>query len=119
MADFPTIAAPNIPIKITTDDPAIRTDAEGGYEMTRPRYTRIRKTFGLEWVALTNADYLLLKAHYEAMGGGSDMFNFTSPIDGSTVHVVRFNKPIDATLIQFDRLGNPKYWQVGIELKEV
>lgn len=87
--------------------------------MTRPRYTRMTRSWDLKWAAMTHADYLLLMAHYEAMLGGSSSFTWTCEIDGKS-KTVRFGSEIKPEVHTWQDDGQtPKYWSVEVTLEEV
>lgn len=119
MSNFPTISGPSLPVGEKYPDPAIRSQAEGGYEMTRPRFTRVPGEWELSWPAMTDSDYQTLMTFYrETAIGGSVYFNWTCATDG-TAKVVRFGGEPKAEVIAWTTAGTPKYWSVGVSLKEV
>lgn len=117
--NFPSIGGPSLPIQEERDDPALVSEADGGYEMTRPRFTRIRKRWTLVWPYMTNADYLTLINFYDTTAvGGSVNFNWTNPMTGAT-QAVRFAGAPDASLILWNNDQSPRAWSVKLTLREV
>ena len=73
-------------------DPAMTTPTEGGYQITRPRFTRRpRRAFKIGFTLLTKAQKETLQAFWEDRLGGSRAFNFTHPENG-TIYTVRFKQ---------------------------
>ncbi len=113
MADFPTLSRnPSYPFNEEYEDNTIRSPFEAGYEQTRPRYTRMRKTFTLKYEFLMNSDKTTLENFYYQMKGGAGSFNWTHPITNDT-YIVRFAEPL--------KFENPllNYWNVEIKLRQV
>lgn len=97
MANFPTLSvAPSYPLSPDgdTEDVVIRSPQTAGYEQTRPRTTRTRRTFGLNYKALDDTDAGLLRAfEITTLRNGADSFAWTHPLSG-TVYTVRLTGPI-------------------------
>lgn len=96
-------------------DNTIRSNTDGGYELTRKRFTRPQlRRFKIGWTDLSDADYSTLKTFYDSVETHS-IFQFTHPTT-AVVYNVRFESPIE-----------PKYmgaglffrWNVNAILKEV
>lgn len=101
------------------DDPTIRSEAEGGYTLTRRRYTRLRRKFKRGWSALTSTHYSTLKTFYAGdAGAGASMFTWTTDTDASSINV-RFNGPLKAELICPARGTRNALYRVEVELAEV
>lgn len=101
---------------VETDDPAIKADIEGGYEYTRPRFTRRpRRTFKTGFSDLTEADRTLLDEFYDDVMGGSDSFYWTNPVT-SVVTLVRFKDP---PTWKYTGIKTRYRWQVQFAVKEV
>lgn len=62
---FPITKEPKPPYDITPEDNMIRSKSEDGYEIVRPRYTRVRNIIKLTWEC-GNGDYNAVKAFYDA-----------------------------------------------------
>lgn len=110
MATWPTIAAPVFPLSEAPEDNVLRSSFDAGYEQTRQRFTRNRRTFGLRWTALKAADKALLDAFYLTNSAGS--FTWTYP-GTSTTYTVRFTGP---PKMQLTATG---LYSVEVELREV
>lgn len=113
MVAFPTnIAKPKIEgFTENTSFPTIRTESEAGYEITRRRALKARKTFDLSWSAMTDTDYQLLMTFFETYVGGS--FTWTHPKTFVEYTVTFAEDEIEAQRI------NDSYVSVSIKLKEV
>ena len=109
---FPDLAVPSYPLEEIWEDPAIRSDFEAGYEQTRARYPRQRKTWGLTWEALRDADKERLESFWRSTLGGSASFLWTHPLDG-TSHAVRF------VSVPRIRKTLPGRWAAELQLREV
>lgn len=101
------------------DDPTIRSEADGGYTLTRQRYTRLRRKFKRGWSALTSTHYGTLKTFYAGdAAAGASFFTWTTDTDASSVNV-RFNAPLKASLIVPARGTRDAIYRVEVELAEV
>lgn len=112
MADFPSLPNPVYPLVEEYEDNTIRSPFEAGYEQTRPRYTRMRKTFILKYEFLTNSDKTTLENFYYQMKGGAGSFNWTHPLTNET-YQVRFAEPpkFENSLLN--------YWSVELKLRQL
>lgn len=82
-------------------DPALRHEMDGGYVVTRARYTRPpRKTFTTGFTHISQADKVLLQNFFEARRGGANSFTWDDPVTLVT-YTVRF-------------VGEPEYKYVGM-----
>ena len=96
---FPTLKYKSV--EIDSEDNAIKSSMQSGLVLTRKKFTKTRKTFTVSLPKLTNAEYELLKAHYnEVETYGS--FTWTNPIvpvdqNESQIHTVRFVAPLSAS----------------------
>lgn len=120
MSNFPTI--PQDSAKFSerhAEDPAIQTKMEGGYTITRPRFTRRpRRRFTTGFTDLTNAQKLELQAFYDLMKGSSNSFNYSHPVD-ATVFLVRF-EPGSIPAYSYRGMGYTVRWDVSqIMLEEI
>jgi hypothetical protein len=101
------------------DDPTIRSEMEGGYTITRQRYTRFRRKFKRGWAALEATDYATLIAFYQGdAAGGSAFFTWTTDTDATSVNV-RFSAPLKAEMIVPARGSRAALYRVEVELAEV
>ena len=86
--------------EITTKKGALRSESEGGYTMSRPRSTKSKKSFTLNYSAIKNEDYAILEEFFVTNQGSN--FTFTHPIDLNKSYTVIFNmdelkaKPVSA-----------------------
>lgn len=107
MADFPTLSKKpdGESYKEETDNPSIDPEGtDGGYFITRPRYTRTPPTtFRFRFRDISLADKGILDTFWKTTVKGSSVgFNWTNPVTG-TVHNVRFGKEMKK--IEFERTG--------------
>lgn len=117
MASFPTLSLnPEYPLKEDREDAVIRTPMEGGYQVTRRRFTRTRRKFTLTYKNLVAADVVLLRTFYDTTtAGGSVSFDWTNPAD-SVTYVCRFSAPLSFSL---DLYGDEYRYSTEIILEEV
>lgn len=111
---FPNnLSNPHYPLKETREDNVLRSSFEAGYEQTRQRYTRIRRTYGLNWDTLPTSERDILMDFYDSVTrNGSLSFVWAHPITGETAEY-RFTKPIECSLVNVDR------WSVTAEIRMV
>ena len=108
---WPNIRLPST-LEETTPDPAIRSEFEDGSVHTRPRYTRMRRTWILTWQSMSNVDYQTLRWFYSAQKGGSVSFQWSHPLEGGQ-RTVRFVGELTAKITERD------YYSVTVKLEEV
>lgn len=92
MADFPpgTAKEDSKFFNIATPNPAMRNETDGGYTITRPRFTRKPvKTWTTGFTNLSLAQKEVVQAFYETKMGGAVSFTWTDPTSATT-YVVRF-----------------------------
>lgn len=111
---FPTgIRNPDYPLDEQLADPTLRSEFEDGSQQTRPKHTRIRRTFSVEWNSLPDGEKELLVDFYcNTVKAGSEAFDWNDPVSGKQ-YVVRFGA---APKIKAKMLH---YWTVSITLIEV
>lgn len=113
MPTFPTLSVqPSYAIDESKEDATIHSPFEGGYEQTRPRFTRKRKSFVLRYKYLPSADKSTLETFVDTVHGGADSFAWTNPIT-SVQHTVRFKEPPKFSKVSF------LYWDIEFVLVEV
>jgi len=101
------------------DDPTIRSEMEGGYTVTRQRYTRFRRRFKRGWAALSATHYSTLVTFYKGdAAGGASFFTWTTDTDSASV-TVRFAAPLKAELLCPARGTRAALYRVDVELAEV
>ena len=97
-------------------DPGMRAEMEGGYAITRARFTRPpRKIFTVGFTMITDADRNAIDAFYETTRGSSRMFTWRNVEDGKD-YVVRFKGKLSFT---YKGAGTTKFWDCGAEFEEV
>lgn len=116
--NYPTFASAKFDSKTYTeeqDDPAMRNKMEGGYTITRPRYSRIRKTFSFTYRSMTEADKATMQTFWGTTKGGSEIINWTNPYN-NTVYQVRFLEKLQWTQVG---AGTLKLWDCAVKLEQV
>lgn len=113
MLSFPILSVrPVYPIKEgRAVDPTLRSQSEAGYVQTRPRFTRVPKSFEFSYKLIPDADKNTLKTFEESVAFTSDIFIWTHPQTSSTYNV-RFDKTLE-----FERVAFGK-WSVAVRLVE-
>ena len=109
---FPTLPNPVFPIQTGSEDPTISSTFENGMEQTRPRFTRLRRSWTLKWTFMLNEDRDTLMTFWNTTSGGSVEFIWTNPTDEQT-YTVRFSGPPKENWI------NDRGWEIEISLKEM
>lgn len=116
MSAFPTLTAIQaVPMTEETEDATIRSAFEAGYEHTRPRFTRARKTWTIRYEYMSNTDKTTLDAFVTTVRQGADSFSWTNPQD-SVVYTVRFSSIPKYELV-LNRDGG--YWNLDFQIKQV
>jgi len=121
MSDFPpagmTSKEDSKYFEVSQEDPAIRTSTDGGYQLTRPRYTRRpRRVFKTGFTQISEADRALLETFWNTQLGGSKSFTWTIPTTLEEV-TVRFEEEMD---FKYKGVGGTHYFDVtSIKLREV
>lgn len=113
MSYFPTLSvSPELPIRMSYKENAVIAQFDG-YVQTRPRFTRIIRTFSFTYRLLPQSDLSQLTDFIEQVGI-FQAFNWTHPKTGETF-VVRFARMPTIELV----VGPTPYYDVSIELEEV
>lgn len=113
MANYPTLStAPSYPIVEQRSDPTIKSEFDSGYMQTRPRYTRKKMVFNVNYDDIPNSDKGTLETFVDTVRGGADYFNWTHPLT-STVYSVRFKETPQFELKLLNR------WAVSFVLEQV
>jgi hypothetical protein len=125
MADFPIVSLAtkedSAKYGFEQEDNAVKPQMEGGYVLSRPRFTRRpRRTWKTGFTDITNADKLLLEAFYNAKGTHMS-FTYLVPVPdtegGSKETVtVRFKEPLKFT---YAGIGATAHWNVEVSLEEL
>ena len=103
--------------KFTVDleDPAIRTEMEGGYVMSRPRFTRAsRRTWQTGYTFIKTAGKTELETFWNTVRGGSLIFQWRNPADGLD-YLVRFKGGMKFTYVG---VGTNQRWDVTFSVEE-
>lgn len=102
----------------TPNNPVIRGEYEGGYVVTRPRYTRAptnKITTG--FTDISNADKVIFFNYYAAMRGGSNSFTYNHPVSGEAM-TVRFGET--PPVAKYAGMGTNFRWDIAdIDLEQV
>ena len=108
---FPTLSTNPVSMEVMREKATISTNFEGGYEQTREKFNRIRKTFSVKYV-VQQADRDLILAHYDDVKC-STIFDWTHPED-STVHQVRYVNPPKVPISG----AMPRWYEITLEMRE-
>jgi phage-related protein len=102
---------------VSQENTALATNMEGGYVATRPRHTRRpRKTWTSGFTNLTEDQKNQIQAFFDSVYGGSVIFDWTNPADGSVV-AVRFTT--DTTLqFSYSGAGATRRYDTTFKLQE-
>jgi hypothetical protein len=104
MTDFPVIHYMDASsLTSSREDPSISpAKMEGGYVLSRPRFTRRpRRSFAFNFDLMRDSDKVALETFYDSVFGSSNLFNWTHPTTGEVI-IVRFDP---ATKLKFSRVG--------------
>jgi len=86
---------------------------ENGSEQRRDKWGKKRKSFTVQFAPRIKTDIDLIKQFFEQNSGSSNLFNFTSPLDG-IVYTVKFeNQSLTIQRIAFN------VYQASVQLTEV
>lgn len=122
MVDFPTLSKQidANSLTIESENPVNSSeDTDGGYEYTRPKFTRRpRRTFTFVYRDITAVDRATLQTFWDDNFGGSVAFNWTNPVD-SVVYNVRFTKDMKLKFARDGYGAVHKFNTDPISLKEV
>ena len=121
MADFPTVTLAGIEdskhFSESQADPVQGADVDGGYRITRPRYTRLpRKTWTTGFSDLTDTEKSSFTTFWDLKMGGSDSFTYLNPAD-AVEYTVRFK---GQPKIKYVGMAALRRWEIsGITLEQV
>ena len=110
---FPITKSPKPPFEVSHMDNTIKSNTEDGYQLVRPRFTKIIKTVKLKW-DIINQEYLTLESFYTTTTvGGAIPFNLSfKTIGGSSEDSgIQFN--LDVRFAE-----KPKFTYLGIGVWE-
>ena len=96
-------------------DPAIRSQSEGGYVKTRARFTRVTRRWTVHYAGATQAGKDVIRVFENARLAGSEAFTWTNPED-STIYTVRF-----FGLVEYTPWNNAGFtrWDINFILEQV
>lgn len=106
--EFPTIKRPSFPLKETIPDHTIKGQTDGITMFTRPRFTKVPRSFTLSWSRLPITDYERLRHfYYNEVKGNALVFLWTYPdIPGNSLSgkklTVRFDGDFEFELSDYD-----------------
>jgi len=109
MATWPAIMTPST-ITERLQKNQIKTDFSAGYVLSRPKWTRSRKTFELSWPTMIDADKQTLQTFFNDNLG--DTFTWTHPLTAA-VYTVRFGD--DELSFEYVPVD---LWQIRVALEE-
>jgi len=100
-------------------NPAMAAETDGGYTITRPRFTRPpRRVFVTGFTELTDAEKQVLFDFWNAKKGSSEPFTYQHPVSG-VVYTVRF-KPGTELKAKYVGRGLMRLWTVAdVQLEQV
>ena len=111
MINFPDIQLPSS-FEESTEDPTIRSEMESGVVLSRPRFTRKRKSWVLSWANMRGAHYRILRDFNDQLHGGSLAFNWVHPKDLVT-YKVRFKGKLSARHTVMD------HYSINLTIEEI
>jgi hypothetical protein len=116
---YPTLPSGSLPdsrqFSQALEDPAMRTEMEGGYVSTRPKHTRTpRKTWSVAYQMLTDADKTELETFWNTVKGGSVIFDWTNPAN-DVVYQVRFKEPLN---FQYKGIAYTRRWDCSFSVEQ-
>lgn len=110
---FPDIQNPS-KISESHNRAKLRSQFEAGYVHQRPKWTRSRKKFTLDWNLLPEADLITLLNDFDTNQGSS--FSWTHPTRDTTYTVMYSGDAVEYDL-SYESVG--KYYSVSIGLEEL
>ena len=100
----------------TPEDPSLQTPMDGGYMASRAKHTRTpRLTFKSGFTEITNDDKNALMSFYNQVKGGSVIFDWIHPVDGTT-YSVRFKGKLNFV---YAGIGSTARWNVTFTIEQV
>jgi hypothetical protein len=89
-------------------DPAIKKEIEGGFVISRRRFTRTVWIYSTGFTDITQADKLLWDQFLASVGGGSASFMYTDPTTSASM-AVRFK---EIPVAKYAGLGTNFRWDI-------
>ena len=97
-------------------DPGMRQETDGGYVITRARYTRKpRKSWKCALTNITGADKIVMDDFWDTTRGTARAFSWVCPTDMLTYNV-RFKASFSMT---HRGAGATQFWDCSFELEQV
>ena len=101
--------------EVSAEDPAMRQEMDGGYVVSRARFTRPpRKSWKTGFTFMNDTNKLLLENFWASVKGGSVIFDWINPQDNVT-YAVRFTGGL---AFRYRGAGNTHRWDVTISLEQ-
>jgi len=116
MSAFPELSEGQDSAKygVEQEDPTIRYEMDGGYQIARRRFTRApRRTWKFGFSFIPNSDKALIESHFSG-NVGAVIFDWTNDQDNNT-YQVRYTK---APIYKYVGRGELQRWDVDIEVQE-
>lgn len=111
MAQFPTTPIPRMGSGQKKKISILKTSFEGNYLQVRRGSTRSRMVFNLSFDSITDTEFAILDAFFEAHAG--TVFDFVHPKTAVTHQVTFQNEELEFTHTHFDR-GNTRVILEGV-----
>ena len=113
--------SPKPPYNISQEDNVIKSNTEAGYELVRPRFTKVRRTFELKW-DIVNSEYQLIDSFFNTEAKyGSVPFNLQFKTMGAKTGDSGISFNVD---VRFSE--KPKFiyqgmgvWEISCSFREV
>lgn len=116
---FPDIQTPDYPLEELHKDHTIKMTVDNETILTRPRFTKIPKSFKITWSKLPTKDYNKLRAFYSQTRGDALSFEWTYPKDeGNDYSGEKFIVRFDDGLLDF-KIVECSFWSGSITISEV
>lgn len=97
--------------KLASQDSTISTTSDANYKHTRPRTTRMIRTWTYAWNCVKPDVFAKLMSFWNQVGT-FQQFEWTDPMDNET-HIVRFAEPFEW------QYNDPNGWQGTLKFEEV
>lgn len=89
MAIFPTLSLnPTFDLPKEWEDSVLSSSFEGGYVQSRPRWTRDRRKWSVQYKLVPMSDVLLLEKFFKTVRNGADKFWWPHPILSSEPSII-------------------------------
>ena len=89
----PELPRPSIEMPVKVPDPALKSEAQSGFRVTRARYTRLTRGWSVSYKALLDTNLSVLYSFYDLVKGGSAIFEWADEF--GTIHEVRFDSELE------------------------